>query len=258
MKHRSMVCAGLLGMGLSLAFTTTGSFAQNNAPSNGDNAAPGGRRIRLNREGQPGQPGGPGQGGNRSGRLAQELNLTPEQRQKFDAETFDFQEKMRALREEHERRLSGILTPEQLQQYRSRSQGRGGPGGPGGGPGGPGGGGRGGFGRMDPQQMLQRMKTELNLTAAQETQIGRILQDGQTKMEGLRATMQQPNADRQAIFGQMQAIRQAQNEQINAVLTPEQRTKWQTLQPNRGPGGGRRGGGQGGPGGPGGGPANSL
>lgn len=244
MNHRNIIHAGLLGLGFSLAFSAPGILAQN-AGAPGDDNQP--RRIRPRQPGGPGGPGGPGRS------PIEALNLTPEQRPRVEAELRDFQEKMRALREEHDRRITALLTPEQAEQYRNMQRR---PGGPGfGGPGGPGGNRGGGFGR-NPEQMLQRMKTELNLTAAQETRINQILQDNRAQQEALRASMQQPNADRNALRTQMQALRRSQNEQIQAVLTPEQRQRWETLQPRRGPGqggpgGGRRGGG-------GGNPANSL
>lgn len=256
MNNRTTFGVGLLGLGLTLAFSSAGTFAQNNEPAPGgaNNGNNGSRRIRLN-------PGGGG-GADRARAIADELSLTGDQRQKFEAEMKDYQDKMRALRDEHDKRLAALLTPEQLEKYRASQQNRGfgGQGGPGGNRGGGFGGGRGGgFGRQDPQQMLQRMKTELNLTADQESQIGKILQDSQAKTDALRESMSGPNADREALRTQMQSIRRDRTDKISAVLNAEQRQKWQASQQNRrGQGGGGPRGGGGPNGGNGGNGANSL
>ena len=233
---------GLLGAAMTLVLSAPWSLAQNpETPAPGANPP---RRFRPGPQG--GNPQNPG--GNRNAFVLDALNLSPEARAKMEAELKTFDAEMQKLRDAHNKRLEAVLTPAQLEQYRSMSQrgpgGFGGPGGRGGfgGPGGPGGGGR-GFGRMDPQQMIQRMKTELSLTAAQEGQIGKILQDSQARMESLRGSFNPETGDRQAMFAQMQAINRDRMEKINAVLNAEQRAKWQTLQPTR-PGG------PGGPGGP--------
>ena len=260
MNYRTLTSVGALALGLSLTLSSPWSLAQNTDTPNA--GAPNGtpNAPRRFRQGTP--PGGPGGNrGNRGARMAEALNLSPEARTKFEAEMQTYEAEVQKLRDAHLKRVEAFLTPQQAEQYRNMSQR--GPGGRGGGFGGPGGGGGRGFGgggggrgigRMDPQQMLQQMKTDLSLTATQETQIGKILNDSQAAMEKLRSSMQDPNADRDAMRQQMRALRQDQQSKISTVLTPEQRTKWEASRQNRGGGFGGRGGGRGGRrGGPGGG-----
>jgi Spy/CpxP family protein refolding chaperone len=232
MNTRTILAVGLLGAGLAISFSPR-THAQNAAtpPPSGDTTAP--RRLRLNPT-----PG--------TRPLADELNLTTEQRPKFDAEMRDFQDKMRALQEDHDKKIAAILTPEQADRYRTlQAQMRGGQGrrGFGGGPNGNRAGNRGGGGGFgNPQAMVQRMKTDLNLSADQESQITKIYQDSQAKTQALRTQ----NLDRDAMRTQMQALRQDRTDKINAVLTPEQRAKYQTMMQNfRGGGRGNRGGNRG-------------
>jgi Spy/CpxP family protein refolding chaperone len=191
----------------------------------------------------------------RSQNLADALNLTADQRAKFDAEMKDFQDKMKALQDAHDKKLAEFLTADQAAKLKTFQQNRG-PGGPRG-FGGPGGGfGRGGGFGPDPQQMVQMMKSQLNLTTDQESKITQILQDSQTKMEALRNSAS-AGGNRQAMFSQMMSLNQDRMSKINAVLTDEQRAKFQAMQPQRGrgfgpgaPGGPPPGFGPGGPGGP--------
>ena len=106
-------------------------------------------------------------------------------------------------------------------------------------PGGPGGGGRGG---MNPERRLAMMKDQLGLSDDQSKKIKAILDEGQGKMEGVRADTTLSQDDMRA---KMMTLMQDQNSKIRAVLTADQQTKFDAMQQR-----GRRGGG--GPGGPGG------
>jgi Spy/CpxP family protein refolding chaperone len=123
--------------------------------------------------------------------------------------------------------------------------GPGGPGGPGGrgGPGGPGGpGGRGGF-NMDPAQMAAR--DEQTATA-----LG-LNDDQKAKFLAIRAETRKQQAalsqDERQTRGR--ELRQAERDKINAILTPEQQTKYDQMRPRGGRGGGPGGWPGGGPGG---------
>ena len=116
-----------------------------------------------------------------------------------------------------------------------QGQGPGGPGGPGGGR---------GMG-MDPARRLQMLQDRLNLTADQSTQIKAILDDGQTKMQALRANTALSQDDRRS---QSMALRNDENTKIEAVLTADQKAQYEQIlaqQRDRM----RNGGGPGGPGG---------
>jgi Spy/CpxP family protein refolding chaperone len=251
MKNRSSLQIGLLGLGASLILGAPGIFAQDTAaPTDQDTVVPP-PRFRANVQGNRTQP----PGGDRGQQLAATLNLTADQKTKFDAEMKDFQDKMKALQDAHDKKLAEFLSADQVTKLHAMQLNRG-PGGFGG-PGFPGGGfGRGGGFGPDPQQMLQSMKAELNLTADQESQISKILEASQTKMEAMRRSADTANGDPRALFTQMRAINQDRMSKINAVLTEEQRAKFQAMQPQRGPGFGPGGPGfgPGGPGGPGFGP----
>src|SRR5471030_540641 len=66
-------------------------------------------------------------------------------------------------------------------------------------------GGRGGPGRGNPEQRLEMMQKELNLTPDQTTQLKGIFADERTKMEALRSDTTTPQEDKRA---KMMAIRE--------------------------------------------------
>jgi Spy/CpxP family protein refolding chaperone len=103
----------------------------------------------------------------------------------------------------------------------------------------PGGGGRGMM--MDPGRRAERMKQELNLTDDQTSQVKSILEDSRTKMEALRSNSSLSQDDRRS---QMMSIRKGQEDKIEALLTPDQKTKYAAMQEQMR--GRRRGEGQGG------------
>jgi Spy/CpxP family protein refolding chaperone len=100
------------------------------------------------------------------------------------------------------------------------------------------GGGRGGM-NMTPDERLKQMTEQLTLTTEQQAKIKPILEDYQKKVTAIP----QDDADRR---GKMTSARDDATEKINAILTADQKTKWETAGGLRGGRGGRRGG-QGGP-----------
>jgi Spy/CpxP family protein refolding chaperone len=92
------------------------------------------------------------------------------------------------------------------------------------GPGGPGGPGRGGM--MDPDRRTQMMKDRLGLSDAQATQVKAVLVDERSKGQALMANQ---TGDRDAMRSQMQSIRKDSEDRISAILTPDQKAKWDTL-----------------------------
>ena len=85
-------------------------------------------------------------------------------------------------------------------------------------------GGRGGF---DPERRVEMMQRRLGLTADQTTQVRAIFADGRAKMEALRSNTSLAPADRRA---QGEALRQDQDAKIHAVLTPDQKTKFDEME----------------------------
>jgi periplasmic protein CpxP/Spy len=100
----------------------------------------------------------------------------------------------------------------------------------------PGGGGRGM--RMDPGARADMLKQNLGLSDDQTAQVKSIFQDSQTKMEALRSNSSLSQEDRRS---QMMSIRKGENDKIEALLTPDQKTKyaaWQQQMRDRMRGGG--------------------
>jgi Spy/CpxP family protein refolding chaperone len=101
-------------------------------------------------------------------------------------------------------------------------------------------GGRGGM--MDPGRRADMLKQNLNLTDDQTSQVKTIFEDSRTKMEALRSNSSLSQDDRRS---QMMSFRKAENDKIDALLTPDQKTKYAALQQQMrdrmrggGPGGG--------------------
>ena len=103
-------------------------------------------------------------------------------------------------------------------------------------------GGRGGM-RMDPNRQLERLTQVLSLTADQQSQIKPLLVDRQQKMQALMQNGSLSQEDRRA---QAHTISEGTNNSIKALLTDDQKQKFDAMQSNmrRGGPGGR------GPGGP--------
>lgn len=89
----------------------------------------------------------------------------------------------------------------------------------------PPGGGRGGM--MDPGKRADMLKQNLSLTDDQTSQVKTIFEDSRTKMEALRSNSSLSQDDRRS---QMMSLRKAENDKIEALLTPDQKTKYAALQ----------------------------
>lgn len=85
----------------------------------------------------------------------------------------------------------------------------------------------GGRGMMDPGRRADMLKQNLSLSDDQTSQVKTIFQDSQTKMEALRSNSSLSQDDRRS---QMMDIRKAENDKVNALLTPDQKTKYAALQ----------------------------
>jgi protein CpxP len=102
-------------------------------------------------------------------------------------------------------------------------------------------GGRGGM-RMDPNRQLERLTRELNLTSDQQAKIKPLLLERQQKMQALMQDQSGAPEDRRT---QMRTISEGTNNSIKALLTDDQKQKFEAMQANM-----RRNGPGGGPGGP--------
>jgi Spy/CpxP family protein refolding chaperone len=89
------------------------------------------------------------------------------------------------------------------------------------------GGHRGGRGMMDPDKRLAQMTKRYNLTADQQSQIKPILADEQTQMQSMRADTTSSREDKRS---KMMSMHQASTQKIEAVLTDEQKQKFEADQ----------------------------
>ena len=94
---------------------------------------------------------------------------------------------------------------------------------------------------FDPERRVEMMQRRLNLSADQTTQVRAIFADERGKMEALRGNTSLAPADRRA---QGEALRQDQRTRVEAVLTPDQKAKYEEMEERMREG--RRGGPEGG------------
>ncbi len=98
--------------------------------------------------------------------------------------------------------------------------------------------GRGGM-RMNPEERLARLKTELNLSEDQVAKIKAIFEEGRAKMQAERKSDAAPEDRRGAMMADMKVER----EKIAAVLNADQKAKFEEMEARmrrggpRGPGG---------------------
>jgi periplasmic protein CpxP/Spy len=87
-------------------------------------------------------------------------------------------------------------------------------------------------GRMggDPEQHLQMMTKQLNLSKDQQDKIRPILQDQNTKMQSLMQNNQSASQDDRR--AQMKQIHEDTVSRINEVLNDDQKKKFETMQKN--------------------------
>ncbi|AMR25905.1 hypothetical protein A0257_01530 [Hymenobacter psoromatis] len=95
----------------------------------------------------------------------------------------------------------------------------------------------GGHPQRTPDEMAARqtqgLTKQLGLSADQSAKVQPILLARDQDMMTMRGQMQAGTGDRKQLRGQMQANRAKYDDQLKAVLTPDQFTKMQTMQANR-------------------------
>jgi len=84
---------------------------------------------------------------------------------------------------------------------------------------------QGGGMRMNPADRAKQLQTQLKLTDDQTAKVTAIYQAQSSKMDSLRTA----GADRSA----MRPLMQAANDQVKAILTPDQATAFQKIQDER-------------------------
>jgi protein CpxP len=86
-------------------------------------------------------------------------------------------------------------------------------------------GGRGGM--MNPERRVEMLQKRLDLSADQTAQVKAIFEGERGKMEALRSNSDMAPQDRRT---QMMTIHQDSDAKIHAVLTPDQKTKYDEMQ----------------------------
>ena len=77
--------------------------------------------------------------------------------------------------------------------------------------------------KEDMQEHMNKMATKLNLTADQKTQVQGIMQDS---MQQSRAIKQDSSLTKDQKEAKIKELHESQHSKINAVLTPDQQTKF--------------------------------
>jgi Spy/CpxP family protein refolding chaperone len=84
------------------------------------------------------------------------------------------------------------------------------------------------------QNMLKRMTSDLNLDAKQQEQLTQIFAEQTAKREAMKAKQEKMSDEqREAFRKQMMENRNALNEKIKNILSPEQFQKWNSLKEKR-------------------------
>jgi periplasmic protein CpxP/Spy len=94
----------------------------------------------------------------------------------------------------------------------------------------------GGRGHFDPVKRTEMLTKQLTLTSDQQSKVLDILKSEQSQMEKLRSDSSLSQDDRRS---KMMEIHKASDDQIRALLDPDQQKKWDALQSERGPRGRR-------------------
>ena len=87
--------------------------------------------------------------------------------------------------------------------------------------------GYGGHNHFDPDKRAAMLSKQLNLSADQKAKVTDILKSEQSQMESLRSDASVSQEDRHS---KMMEIHKSSNEQISALLNPDQQKKWEEIQ----------------------------
>lgn len=87
--------------------------------------------------------------------------------------------------------------------------------------------GGGGRGMMDPGRRADMLKDRLGLNDTQTSQVKAIFEDSRTKMETVRSNSSLSQDDRRS---QMMSMRKAENDKVEALLTADQKTKYEAME----------------------------
>lgn len=86
-------------------------------------------------------------------------------------------------------------------------------------------------GHFDPEKRTEMLTKQLKLTSDQQPKVLSILKSTQSQMQGLRSDSSLSQDDRRS---KMMEIHKASNDQIRALLDPNQQKKWDAMQSEHG------------------------
>jgi|SRR5579872_7462083 Spy/CpxP family protein refolding chaperone len=87
-----------------------------------------------------------------------------------------------------------------------------------------------GRGHMDPARRTEMLTRQLKLTPDQQSKVLDILKSAQSQAESLRSDSSAAPQDRHA---KMMEVHKTADDQIRALLNPDQQNKWDTMQTRR-------------------------
>ena len=87
-----------------------------------------------------------------------------------------------------------------------------------------------GHGQFDPAKRTEMLTKRLGLTSEQQPKVLDILKSEQSQMEALHSDSSLSQDDRR---GKMMDIHKSTNDQIRALLNPDQQKKWEEMQSRR-------------------------
>jgi Spy/CpxP family protein refolding chaperone len=82
------------------------------------------------------------------------------------------------------------------------------------------------MGPMTPADRLKMLTEKLNLTEDQQTKLKPVLEDQAKQMKAIHEDTSLAPADKQA---KMKELHESSIEKMNAILTPDQQTKWKEM-----------------------------
>ena len=82
------------------------------------------------------------------------------------------------------------------------------------------------MGPMTPENRLKMLTEKLNLTDDQQAKLKPIIEDQSKQMKAIHEDTSLAPADKQA---KMKELHESSIEKMNAILTPEQQTKWKQM-----------------------------
>ena len=87
-----------------------------------------------------------------------------------------------------------------------------------------------GHGQPDPAKRTEMLTKQLGLTAEQQPKVLDLLKSEQSQMENVRSDSSLSQEDR---HGKMMDIHKSTNDQVRALLNPDQQKKWDEMQSRR-------------------------